>query len=333
MASVRDIAKHAGVSIATVSRVLNNHPRVSVEARRRVVSAANRAGYLPARDLKSTTTIAYVYTGEMFLDSPFDTALLDGVASGMEEHGYDLMILNTRRSRLPHESYTQMFMRKGVRAAIIRATAPARGTCEAIVSEGFPAVVVGDRFESDKVHFVSTNTLDASREAVEHLIGLGHQRIAICMNVVEDSDHAERLAGYRQALAAHEVPFDRRLVMRIPASREGGVQLMRHLRSMPNPPTGIYITDPLTAVGALKQARRLGLRVPQDLSIVGFDDSEQRFDTYLDMTSVCQNAKAIGREAFNALYRLLDLGEPISNKILQGWLEIHESTSPPNKET
>lgn len=328
MANVRQIAQRAGVSISTVSRVLNNHPRVSPEARQRVVAAANKAGYRHVADARATTNIAFVYTGEMFLDSPFDTALLDGISGGMEEHGYDLMVLNTRRSRLPHETYTQMFMRKGIRAAILRATATARPICDAIADEGFPAVVVGDRYESSKVHFVSTNTCDASREAVTHLIGLGHRRIAICLGVVQDSDHVERFDGYRQALAEHGLPFDERLVLWIKAGRQGGVQLVKQLQSMLKPPTAVFITDPLTALGALKEARRLGIGVPGDLSIVGFDDSEVRHDTYPGMTAVCQDARAMGREAFNALYGVLEQGEPIQSKILRGWFEIHESTGP-----
>jgi LacI family transcriptional regulator len=331
MSNVRAIAKRAGVSPATVSRVLNNHPTVSAEVRQRVVAATNEAGYVASVGRKSTTNIALVYTGEVSLGSPFDAAMMAGMGRGMEEYGYDLMILDARRAKLPHETYTQMFGRRGIRGCVLRTTTATRGVCEAIVDEGFPAVVVADRFETPNVNFIYSDSRDSSREAVEHLIGLGHRRIAIGVNVVDDSDHADRIAGYKHALADHGLEFDRRLVLRVPANREGGWQLMRRMLSMPERPTAVFLADPLTVVGAMAEARKLGVEIPRDLSIVGFDDAELRYSVYPELTAVCQDAAALGREAFTALYGMLDQpdGQPIVKRALRTWLEVHGSTAAP----
>lgn len=336
-----------------MSRVLNNHPKVSDALRQRVIAATNEAGYNPTVGRRSTRNIALVYTGDPSIGSPFDAALMAGLSLGLEEFGYDLMVLNARRARLPHETYTQMFVRKGVRGAVLRTTAQTRGVCEAIADEGFPSIVVADRFEQPNLSYVYSDSRESSREAVEHLLGLGHKRIAICINIIDDSDHADRLAGYKQAFADHGMEVDRRLVLRIPANRGGGAQLMRRVMTMPERPTAVFLTDPVTVVGALGEARRLGIEVPRELSIVGFDDAELRYSVHPELTAVCQDAASLAREAFKALHGMLeqadsaetekDRSEKVSTdptkalavplvvkKALRTWLEVHGSTAPPS---
>jgi len=332
MSNVRQIAREAGVSITTVSRVLNNHPRVSKQSREKVLAVANEFRYISPVSKRSTSNIALIYTGESSLGSPFDAQLLFGMSSGLEENNYDLMILDAKRSLQPGETYSQMFMRKGVRGVVLRTTIATRSTCLSIADEGFPAVIVGDRFAHPDTRFFYADSREPSREAVEHLISLGHTRIAVCLNVVNDSDHADRLAGYQQAMADHGLPEDRTLILRTPANRHGGMQLMRRVTSMADRPTALFITDPETAAGALKESRTLGLDVPNDISLVGFDDGDQRFDLYPEMTSVCQDTAAIGQHALTALHDIIE-GRPADTnpvrKSLQAWFEVHHSTAPP----
>jgi DNA-binding LacI/PurR family transcriptional regulator len=103
---------------------------------------------------------------------------MQGMSGGMEDFGYDLMVLDARRSRLPNETFTQMFMRKGIRGAILRTTAQSRSTCETVGDEGFPCVVVADRFDNSNVNYVYSESRESSHDSVEHLLGLGHRRIA-----------------------------------------------------------------------------------------------------------------------------------------------------------
>ena len=333
MSNVREIAREAGVSITTVSRVLNNHPRVSQKARERVLAAANEARYVAPVGRRSTSNIALVYTGEMSLGSPFDAQCMWGMSSGLKQYGYDLMVLDARRARRAGETFSQMFMRKGVRGAVLRTDLATRDTCVAIAEENFPAVVIGDRFDHPGVQFIYSDSREPSREAVEHLISLGHRRIGICLNTVDDSDHEDRLAGYSQALRENGLEIDRRLVYRSPANRPGGMQLMRRIAAMPDRPTALLITDPATSAGAFKESRTLGLEVPRDLSIVGFDDADMRFDIYPEMTAVCQDTAAVGREAMATLHNVIENEAEASTrptrKILRAWLEVHASTAPP----
>ncbi len=316
------------MSITTVSRVLNNHPQVSEEVRQRVLSVSNSSGYTPAVGKKSTTNIALLYTGESSVGSPFDGAILFGMSQGMEEHGYDLMVLDARRSRNSGETLTQMFLRKGVRGAVVRTTLATRGVVQQLAEEGFPFVVVADRFEDERINYVYSDSVSSSREAVEHLLNLGHTRVAIALNMIDDSDHADRLAGYRQALEAAGIEYDERLVMRTPANREGGMQLLRRIVTRPDKPTGLFLADPMTAVGLFNEARRAGVRVPEDLSVVGFDDADLRYMVSPELTAVCQDAVALGREAFGALHGMIEVASgQVVRKALPTWLEIHNSTA------
>lgn len=333
MSSVRTIARKAGVSITTVSRVLNNHPQVSDEVRQRVLNETSRSGYVPSVGRKSTTNIALLYTGENSLCSPFDGAILFGMSQGMEEQGYDLMVLDARRSRNAGESFSQMLMRKGVRGCVVRTTSQTRGIVEQLADEGVPFVVAADRFQEDeRVNYVYSDSSSASRDAVEHLIGLGHTRIAIGTNMIDDSDHDDRMNGYRAALDAHGIPFSERMVLRTPANREGGMQLLRRVTTHPDRPTALFMADPMAAVGLLFEARRMKVSIPDEISVVGFDDADVRYMVSPELTAVCQDAIALGREAFTALHGMLEGDRSVvTRKALQTWLEIHASTAAPAK--
>ena len=336
MASVREIARLVGVSPATVTRAMNNHPTVAADVRQRVIEAVNRAGYVSAVGKRSTDNIAFLYTGGSSLGSPYDAAVMQGMTDGMDDLGCDLLILCAGRALETGETFTQMFHRKGVRGAVIRTDQRTRHLAEAIADEGFPAVVVADRFEHARVSFIDCDSRATSREAVEHLIVLGHERIGICLNTAEDTDHRDRLAGYRAALEAAGIAFDERFVYREVARLDGGAQLIRKMRAGRDVPTAIYVADPLSAVGAINEAQRHGMRVPDDLSVVGFDDGELRFVTHPRLTAVVQDAREVGREAVEVLDRLMsapDRARP-ERRVLPTRFELHETTAaPPSRAT
>lgn len=328
MSTVRDIAKQTGVSIATVSRVLNNHPSVSDELRNRVMEAANSRRYVSAVGKRDTSNVAYVFTGDVSLGSPFDAAVLEGLYEALADSNFHLMVLDLRRTRRNGENYSQMFQRLGVRGAVLRTTHGTRATCENILDHNFPAVVIGDRLHGAEPSCVYCESRSASREAVEHLVSLGHRRIAISINIVEDSDHQERLAGYREAHQEHGLEIDDKLIMRAPGNRQGGSQLIRRIITSVDRPTAIYITDPMTAVGAMYEAQKMGLRIPEDISIIGFDDAELRHTVLPTMTAVCQDATGLGREAYRVLSELIKSKRPNESNPPAAWLEVHESTGP-----
>jgi DNA-binding LacI/PurR family transcriptional regulator len=272
--------------------------------------------------------VALLYTAEATLDSPFDAALVDGVFAGLDGSGADLVILSARRSRRPGETLAQMLARKGLRGALLRTTTATQELCREATAGGAAVVVVGSRPDDPSLSCIYTESGPASREAVDHLLGLGHRGIAFGVHVVDDSDHADRLAGYRDALAAKGVAFDESLVILATADRYGGMQVVRRVASMSPRPTAVYLADPLMAVGALEEARRAGLRVPGDLSLVGFDDGDLRLSMVPHLTAVCQDTVGLGRAAAERLLALLsDPARTPRRSPLRCRFEIHETTS------
>lgn len=331
MASVRSIARLAGVSTATVSRVLNNSPSVEPSTRDKVMAMVAEMDYRPAVGRKSTTNVAFVYTDESSLGSPFDSALLQGVAERLRERDLDLLLLHADHSRREGESLTQLFLRKGVCGAIVRTTARTLHVCEEIAREKFPAVVAGERFDSPTVKSVQSSSRLASRQAVEHLLHLGHRKFALCTNIVDDTDHADRALGFAEALRDAGLDPTAQPLMRTPAHREGGVQLARRIAALPEKPTALFVLDPMTCAGLLQELPAQGLRVPDHISLMGFDDGDLRHLLSPEMTCVCQDAKGLGEHAVELLDALLNgPGEPLS-VTREARLEVHRSCAGPRR--
>lgn len=327
MTTIRRVAQKAGVSIATVSRVVNGSTAVAPELRDRVLDAVSRCGYAPTIGRRSAASIGLVYTGPFSVGSPYDAACLDGIVTAMLDSDFDLKIAHLRRDKSAKETYSQFFFRKGIRGAILRSTSADRDVARVIGDEGFPAVVLGDRFDHPRLAFAYNESRSASAEGVEHLISLGHKRIAFAANDIDDGDHLDRLEAYRQTLRSHGI-YDRQLEFRVPAHRLDGAQLMRKMMSISTPPTAVFIADPLTACGAINEAHKLGLRIPEEMSILGFDDSDTRFSVVPTMTAICQDSRELGRLAYDLLVQRcegLEDGQPTG--LGKAWLEINHTTA------
>lgn len=307
MASVRQIAKRVGVSVATVSRALNNHPEVNAETRARIIEAANRSGYSPTIGKRLTTVIGLAYPGDPVRPGygDFDSTLLAGILQGVNEQKFDVKLVSIERDKSAKESYTQFFMRKGLRGVVIRTFEDTRRVCEEIAEEQFPHVVVADHFDNPRVNYVWSDSRDDSRRAVRHLIDLGHRRIALAVHSIHDTDHRDRREGYHQALADAGIAFDPELVVEILANFEGGATAVNRALALPDPPTAIFFTDPIATLGGLRRCHELGISVPAEVSVVGFDDSDIRHHNFPAFTAVCQDARRLGYEAALRLTRAL----------------------------
>ncbi|QEG36422.1 LacI family DNA-binding transcriptional regulator [Bythopirellula goksoeyrii] len=328
MPTIRQVAEHANVSIATVSRVINNSSSVTQEIRTKVLEAVNRCGYVPNVSRRSTSFLGLIYTGPFALGSTYDMSLVEGMGQAMTGVELDLVILDPTRDRGSDETYTQYFLRKGIRGVILRSTVEGRKVCKQIAEENFPAIVVGDHFDHPTLNFVYADSFTTSKQAIEHLISLGHRKIAFAANEFDDGDHVDRYRAYVEVLDRNGIPLENSLVFRIPAHRPDGAQLLRSLMSVPNPPTAVYITDPSVAVGLLNEAHSMRLNIPRELSVVGFDDRDMRDFVYPKMTSVCQDANKLGSVAFLQLAKMVDNGmsQRPDDRIETSWFEINGTT-------
>lgn len=176
--------------------------------------------------------------------------------------------------------------------------------------------------------------------AVRHLIDLGHRRIALIVHSVADSDHADRRGAYEAALKEAGIPLDPEIVIVNYASADNGASAITRLMGLPRPPTGVFITDPLATIGALRRCLEMAIKVPSELSVVGFDDSDVRLHTFPTCTAVVQDARMLGMEAARWLARVTSSEtnesppQPVERlqMVRQTRLEVNRTTAPPPRE-
>jgi prepilin-type N-terminal cleavage/methylation domain-containing protein/prepilin-type processing-associated H-X9-DG protein len=335
MASVRVIAKKLGVSVATVSRALNNHPHVEETTRQRVLDAAAELNYsTPSNAQKGTACVGLLYPIDLgqYQFGPFESTLLNGIMRGLSEWRVDLKLLCVKRDKEPGESYAQFFKRKRINGAIVRCFDNSTNIASEIAKEGLPHVVAADHSDDESVNFVWCDSRTDSRRAVQHLIDMGHRRIAMMMHRVPDTDHLDRLAGWEDAHRDSGIPIDPSLIVSLEATLDGGENALVPLLGTQRPPTAVYIADPPAMMGVLRKCLDLGVRVPEDLSVIGFDDSDLRKHTHPRCTAVVQDAGMIGLETARWLaQRVLNL--PVAEELRlerSTFLEFNESTGRPS---
>jgi DNA-binding LacI/PurR family transcriptional regulator len=317
-----------------VSRVLNNHPDVDARTRQRVLARINATGYVPKVGRRVTNVIALAYPDQPVRSEygSFEPSLLSGVMRGLQDHHYDLKLLSIRRDKLPDESYTQFFLRKGIQGVLLRCVHRTSDMIKQIAKEGFPSVVVAARFDEPEVNYIHADSYPSSRRAMEHLIGLGHRRIVLAIHNVSDTDHADRRRAYEDAIATAELPVDPTLIMELAASVSSGEQVLDAILAMPDRPTAVFATNPMTALGIMRRAQERGVVIPADLSVIGVDDSDVRMHVWPRLTAVTQDASMIGYEAAAWLTTVLsqeDVGKSCRRTVPTAF-EVNGTTAAPS---
>jgi alanine racemase len=309
---IADVAREAGVSKAAVSFAFNKPDRLSVETASRIRDVAARMGYRPhpvARMLSAgqTTTIGILSPqalGQVFAN-PFFALFAEGVASVTEEHGFGLLFISPL-----HGSLARALDRATVDGVVALGLDERHPEMGSIRLAGLPAVVV-DAPAWPGHRAILVDDEGGARQAAEHLLGLGHRDILVMgvePAVGEDADEGvagRRLAGYRSAFMTQGVDLPRTRIVRAPATIEGGESAFLRSWSGGQRPTGVLCMSDAAAAGVLAAARRLGVRVPEELSIVGFDDLPFTRFTDPPLTTVHQPVRRKGEAAATILLEAL----------------------------
>ncbi len=330
MATIRDVAERAGVSVATVSHVLNGTRKVADQTACRVRTAMDELDYHPDASAQSlrrrTTKVVGVLVSD--IANPFFAAVVRGAEAKAREEGYSLLIGNTGESPEDEEIYLQLLRRKRVDGVLVAPT----GNCEPIermVRRGTRVVLIDRKLPGIEAPAVLSENRAGGHHATDYLLAQGHRRIGIILGLPEASTTTERLSGYKDALASYGVSFCSGLVACGYSQVREGMEACRALLNQPRPPTAIFATNNLMTLGALQAIHSLGLRCPDDVSLVGFDDFEwvEAFDPPL--TTVAQDPFQIGQTAASTLLASLR-GEDIPNAELRinTELRIRGSVSP-----
>jgi LacI family transcriptional regulator, repressor for deo operon, udp, cdd, tsx, nupC, and nupG len=336
-ATIDDVAKAAGVSVATVSRALRGLPNVAPSTRDRVLAAAGELQYVAHPQASRLAARRSLTVGLVvpMLGQWYYAQLFSGVEAELAAAGYDVLPYTLAGSHGVDDFLEQLPFRKRVDGLIVVDAPLAEEELERLATGGLPALTVG--YRRPGVSSLTVDNVGASRIAVGHLTGLGHRRIAMIGGIEDDPFHfsvpVDRRRGYLEALAAVGVAAEPRLIVPGNFSLEGGVDAMHRLLHLDDPPTAVFACSDEMAIGAMQVARDAGLDVPGDISVVGFDDHD--VSEYLGLTTVRQDVVDLGERAATALLdQLAPGGTPPGDhhEVQPTRLVVRRSTAPPRRD-
>lgn len=329
--TIFDVAREAGVSTATVSRVANGHANIRPETRQRVEKAMKKLGYVAnaqARGLAGgkTNVIGLLVDG---LESAYVTQIARGINRAATERGYDVL-LSTMTLRPYQPLYVEQLFQGLVEGLVVLLASGFERYLDEVSKRGFPVVLI-DHAPTTLAPVVKTANKMGTRSAVEYLAELGHRRIGFITGFLDVNSAVERLEGYKATLDELEIPVAEELIQHGDFMLEGGIQGTKGLLDLEDPPTAIMCSSDLEAFGALQVARERGIRVPQDLSIVGFDDLPEAKYVTPPLTTVRQPMLDMGRMSAELLLDGIGGSSiPTSTVELPTQLVIRESTASPH---
>jgi LacI family transcriptional regulator len=306
--TLRDVAREAGVSSATVSRVLNNKANVKPATREVVMEAVTRLGYTANQQARSLAGGRSGAVGLLVygLDSSYMGRIVRGIDHALADADYVLMLYTTHSRKTPEVDYIARIRRglaDGVLLVIPRTPA---AYLDSLRQQQFPYMLVDHQGLGDYHHSIGGTNVEGAYDATRYLIELGHRRIGFITGALDLGSAVDRLAGYRSALAECGLPFDPALVWEGDFFRQQGVAGAEELFSLPERPTAIFASNDEMAFGVMETARRYSLRIPEDLSLIGFDDIPQAAETFPPLTTVRQPLEQMGRIAAETLLKLIN---------------------------
>ena len=332
MTTLNDVARLAGVSTMTVSRVINGSGYTSPESRARVKRAIAELGYMPnvlARQLRSsrTKTLALVLTD---IANPFFTAMARGVEDEARAQGYAVVFCNTDESVDEELEYVHVLIQRRVDGVLLVPATDSSASIELLHKHQLPVVILDRRIRSGGVDEVRTDSEGGAYLAVRHLIDLGHRRIAVLAGPESVSTSADRVSGYKRALAEGGIDAGPQKILFGEYTEASGYSMAGRILAASEMPTAIFAGNNFIAFGAIQRLREAGLEIPDDMSIVCFDDLPQGWIQPF-LTTVSQPTYEIGRQAAHMLLERLATDEPLEPRVivLPSSLIVRRSSAPP----
>lgn len=326
-ASISDVAHRAQVSPATVSRVFNGTKHVAPELEARVraaVAELNYEPYGPARALRQQRVRVWaVIIADV--ENPFFTSVVRGIEDVAYAEGYRLVLCNSDEDVAKETEYLDIAVRERMAGVVIAAASTSDSKVERLAQSGIPVVAIDREVSSSNVNSVMVDNRSGARDATAHLLDCGWSRIGCIVGPTRISTSNERLEGYRCALTESGRRFDRSLVRRADFRVEGGYKAARALLELPQRPDALFVANNLMTLGALHAIQDMGLGVPDDLGIVGFDDSPAADLLRPRLTVIAQPTYEIGRVAGQLLLSAGRDAEP-RHEVLAPHLVVRESS-------
>jgi LacI family transcriptional regulator len=337
--NIKELAGKLGLSVTTVSRVLNGKSekfRISKETSRKVLDAARKYHYSPNRiarglKLEKTETIGLIIPD---IANPYFGSIAKTIEVEARNNGYSIILCDSLDDEITEAELLQLLADRRVDGIIIAPTGRNSEHVKEIQEQGIPVMVIDRYFPDTSLPFVTTNNYLGALLATEHFIKMGHRIIACIQGINGISANSERVKGYHDALQKHKIPVNEKLILGTDFGEENGYNQTKKLLAITERPTAIFALSNLISLGALRAVKEAQLTVPEDVSIVSFD--EQPFSAFLTcpMTTVEQPREEIGKLAFQNLLKIIDNGnsEKMKNIMLNPRLIIRDSVKKVNGE-
>jgi LacI family transcriptional regulator len=328
--TLEQVAKHAGVSRATASRIVRHSTNVSADTRNKVLESMRELGYVYDRVAANLRSRKSATVGLIINDiaNPVFAEMLIGVHQELDAHGYTVILGTTYELADKQDSLISTMLEYRV-GGVIMGSVPgtSKETIERLSQLDIPVVLVREPPGEDFDYVVVDNVFGA-QIAMEYLIGNGHRRISFLGGPPELAPWRDRIAGYRKALFHAGIQVDESLIIASPTSRQGGTDAVHQILRHPNPPTAVLCYNDIVAFGVMNGLREAGLMAGRDLAVVGFDDIPEAALSYPKLTTVTGSPRLVGATAASLLHqRITGMDNAPKRIILKPELVIRESCS------
>ncbi|MGN7861564.1 LacI family DNA-binding transcriptional regulator [Microbacterium sp. 22303] len=319
------IASEAGVSVPTVSKVLNSRPDVALATRERVTAVLERHGYA----IRPRATTGFLDVRVVSLDGAWSEAVVRGAVEAARTHGKDV-VLAVEPSPDDCDDWVRHALARGTDGLLSVVAVPSDDARRALAEAGVPLVVVDPlhRAPEGTLSIAATN-FQGAFDAAQHLLALGHRRIATITGSLDQDNAIARLAGFQAAMLQAGLRVDDDLVVRAHYGMDQGLAATNTLLALAQPPTAIFAASDDTAIGAIHALHEQGLRIPDDISVIGFDDLPPAGWTDPPLTTIRQPLAQMGAAAVDALVQLRLGRTPAARTELSTTLVVRSSTASP----
>ena len=332
MTTMKQVAEKAGVSTTTVSHVINNTRVVSEDARERVLSVIQELRYIPsavARSLKNdrTHTIGMMIPNN---SNPYFAELIQGIEDASFELGYNIILCNSYDDPKKQAAYIRVLMEKRIDGLILVSSGSDEDLSTLLANEVIPKVLVDREVTGVAADLIEADHVQGAYEATRYLISLGHKRIACVAGPDTLLPSGGRVAGYQRALKEAGITVCDNLIVHSDFTSEGGFNAFQKLLALNPKPTAIFASNDLMAIGGICAANQAGVKIPQDLSVIGYDDIALASFSTPPLTTIAQPKYQIGQLTAKTLVeRIGNPDSEVRRKMLTPELVIRQSTSQP----
>jgi len=330
--TIFDVASEAGVSYATVSRVINNDPHVKAETRQRIMSTMERLGYVVNRQARSLAGGRSQMIGLLVpdLETGYIGEIIRGIDTELEISQYDIVLYTTHRREAKEAGYVASLAQGVVDGLLLVLPRNPLNFLDSLRQRHFPHVLIDHQGVDDQGPAVGATNWQGAYTATEYLIKLGHKRIGFITGWMDLGCARDRLAGYKSALRTYHLPVDENLIYEGDFHQPSGYEGASAFVKLPDPPTAIFASNDVMAMGAIEAVRVHGLHISNDMSILGFDDIPQVVNLHPRLTTVRQPLEQMGRVAAQMLMDFLKAPQKIPHRIeLPTELIVRDSCSEP----